>query len=404
MENKPRVAVISPFLDKRHGTERCVAEQVERLSPKYEIHLYCARVEDVNLNDLTWHRISTLPGPHLLGFCWWFLANHLRRWWDAKFRGLRFDLTYTPGINCFDADFISVHVLFSDFYRQVRDTLSFRHNPASSWLRLMHRRLYYRLIIGLEKLIYTRKKTLLTAVSRRTADNLSRFGGREIPVIYHGISLEKFNFQDCRHLRDQSRGQLGLSGSTLCLLLVGNGWKSKGLDALLAALGSIGSGDWRLLVVGQDDPQPHRKTIANLGLEERVSFLPPRPDVEFFYAAADVYVSPSLEDAFGLPPLEAMGCGLPVIVSSRAGVSELITDGVDGIVLKDPRDVVSLAQVISDLHANPVWRDALGKNAAQTALQHTWERNAAELDALFAQVLAGPGSQGPFDKANEAVR
>jgi UDP-glucose:(heptosyl)LPS alpha-1,3-glucosyltransferase len=251
----------------------------------------------------------------------------------------------------------------------------------------MHRRLYYQLIIGLEKLIYTRKKTLLTAVSQRTADNLCRFGGRQIPVIYHGNSLEKFNSQDCRGLRDHSRGQLGLSGSTLCLLLVGNGWKNKGLEALLEALSSLQFADWRLLVVGQDDPLPYRKAIANLGLDQQVSFLPPRPDVEFYYAAADIYVSPSLEDSFGLPPLEAMACGLPVIVSSRSGVSELVTDGVDGLVLKDPRDVASLAGMISNLLNNPALRSTLGENAARTARQHTWERNAAQLDAFFEQAL-----------------
>jgi glycosyltransferase involved in cell wall biosynthesis len=387
MENRPRVAVISPFLDKGHGTERCVAEQVERLADKYEIHLYSARVDDIDLRKLSWHRISALPGPHLLGFGWWFLANHFRRWWEARFRGLRCDLTFTPGINCFDADIISVHALFSDVYGQVRDTLKLRHNPPSSWLRLMHRRLYYRVIIGLEKLIYTRKKLLLTAVSRRTADNLRRFGERQIPVIYHGISLEGFNPQTCRRLRRQSRGHWGLTESTACLLLVGNGWKNKGLEALLEALGSIRSADWRLLVVGQDDPLPYRKAIANLGFDQQVSFLPPRPDVEFYYAAADIYVGPSLEDSFGLPPLEAMACGLPVIVSSRSGVSELVTDGVDGLVLQDPKDVASLAAMISNLLSNPVLRSTLGENAARTARQHTWEQNAAQLDALFEQVL-----------------
>src|ERR1017187_7314496 len=106
MENKPLVAVISPFVDKRHGTERCVAEQVEWLSRKYDIHLYSSHVEDIDGSSVIWHRIPALPGPHLLGYCWWFLANHLLRWWDSTFRGLHYDLTYTPGINCFDADVI----------------------------------------------------------------------------------------------------------------------------------------------------------------------------------------------------------------------------------------------------------------------------------------------------------
>src|SRR5271157_160066 len=387
MDHQPLVAVISPFLDKQHGTERCVAEQVERLAQKYEIHLFCTRVRDIDLTKIIWHRIPAFHGPHLPAFCWWFLANHLWRWWHRQLRGLRYDLTYTPGINCLDADVISVHVLFSDFYRQVRDTLSLRRNPAASWLRLVHRRLYYGLIIELEKLIYTRRKCRLTAVSQRTAENLIRFGRYQIPVIYPGINLEQFNPQNRNRLREKSRSHWGLSKSTSCLLLVGNGWKNKGLEALLEAAGSTGSTDWRLLVVGRDDPRPYRDAIARLGLDQRVSFLPPRPDVEFYYAAADVYVSPSLEDAFGFPPLEAMACGLPVIVSSRAGVSELITAGVDGIVLKDPEDPVSLARVISDLHGNPILRGVLGENAAKTARQYTWERNAAQLDVLFEQLL-----------------
>jgi glycosyltransferase involved in cell wall biosynthesis len=168
---------------------------------------------------------------------------------------------------------------------------------------------------------------------------------------------------------------------------MGNDWRIKGLETLLAAVGSIGSSELRVLVVGQDDPLPYQKAIADMGLAQRVSFLPPRPDVEFYYAASDVYVSPSLEDAFGLPPLEAMACGLPVIVSSRAGVSELIMDGVDGIVLKDPKDVISLAKAISGLHGDPALRNTLGENAERTARQYTWERNAAQLDAFFEQVL-----------------
>jgi len=50
-----------------------------------------------------------------------------------------------------------------------------------------------------------------------------------------------------------------------------------------------------------------------LYLEGRVLFLPQRPDVEWYYAAADAYIGPSLEDSFALPPLEAMACGLSVI-------------------------------------------------------------------------------------------
>jgi glycosyltransferase involved in cell wall biosynthesis len=94
-----------------------------------------------------------------------------------------------------------------------------------------------------------------------------------------------------------------------------------------------------------------------------------------------------LEDAFGLPPLEAMACGLPVIVSIRAGVSEVVTDGVDGFLLKDPKDVACLSKLISALQNNPDLRQSLGDNAARTARKYTWERNAIQLSAIFEQAI-----------------
>lgn len=65
-----RIAVVSPFIDKRHGTERCIAEQVERLACDYgyEIHIYSQRVKDISVTTdcgcIIWHRIPSIPGPH----------------------------------------------------------------------------------------------------------------------------------------------------------------------------------------------------------------------------------------------------------------------------------------------------------------------------------------------------
>jgi UDP-glucose:(heptosyl)LPS alpha-1,3-glucosyltransferase len=165
------------------------------------------------------------------------------------------------------------------------------------------------------------------------------------------------------------------------------------LIRLLEAVATIGPHNLRLLIVGRDDPTPYRAASRRNAVAQCVVFLPPRSDVEFYYSAADAYVGPSLEDAFGLPPLEAMACGLPVIVSSRSGVSEVITDGVDGFVLKDPNDVASLAKLISALQNNPALRQRLGDNAARTAREYTWERNAAQLSDIFEHAIKRLGYQ-----------
>src|SRR5208283_5492328 len=75
MPHKPRLAVVSPFIDKRHGTERGMIEWLARIGGDYDIHFYSQRVEDVDLSAVTWDRIPALPGPKLGKFLWWFVGN-----------------------------------------------------------------------------------------------------------------------------------------------------------------------------------------------------------------------------------------------------------------------------------------------------------------------------------------
>jgi len=203
-----RIAVVSPFLDKRHGTERRVCELVERLARDYgyEVHVYSQRIHDIsnvqpassgkNLREpsIIWHKVADIPGPHLVKYLWWFAANHLWRWTDSWFRGRRYELTYTPGINCFDADVVSIHIVFAEFYRQVRSELRLWLNPWRSWPRLIHRRLYYRVIIALEHLIYPRRRVRLAAISRKAVDDVGRLvKSREtVTVIYGGLDFRRF--------------------------------------------------------------------------------------------------------------------------------------------------------------------------------------------------------------------
>jgi glycosyltransferase involved in cell wall biosynthesis len=387
--SKPRVAVVSPSVDKSHGTERHVAEQLPRLAEHYEIHLYSQRLEDVDPSKITWHPVARLPGPHILNYLWWFAANHIQRWWDRRFRGLHHDLVFSTGINCLDADFISVHIVFAELYQRVHSDLTFRATPVQSWPRLIHRHLYYRLLIALERRIYADRQRLMSAISQKTADDLKRLYGcvDDLVVTYAGIDNQTFNPARRNDLRHGMRQRMKLTDGTFALLLIGNGWHNKGLPTLIEALQLLKELPLCLLVVGQDDPRPFQNRIQAGGLAGKIRFLAPRPDVVSYYAAADCYVGPSLEDAFAQPPAEARACGLPVIVSVQAGVSELVTHGVDGFVLNDPRDSVSLAKLISGLYSDPELRRRMGKNAARTARQYTWERNAEQFQTMFEAIL-----------------
>jgi glycosyltransferase involved in cell wall biosynthesis len=385
-----RIAVVSPFLDKQHGTERCVAEQLERLSGDYEFEIYSTRVEGVDLSRIHWHRIPGASGPQLFRYAWWFVANHLSRWWNLRFRNGRYDLLYSPGINCLDADIVAVHIVFAELYRWMKYPMSLRRNPLGSWPRLIHRRLYYHLLMVLERIVYKSKKTALVPVSRKVADDLTSWYGPIgiLPVVYNGVELERFCPAARAKLRPRARHSLELDDDTFAILLIGNGWMSKGLACLISSVERLANPHICILVAGEDNPAPYREMLRRSGLSSKVTFLPVRPDVEMYYAAADAYAGPSLKDAFALPPLEAMACGLPVIVSRQAGVSEIVTEGTDGFILENPEDRATLAALLERLFNEPDLRKRIGESAAQTARQYSWARHAEDMKARLDLVLS----------------
>lgn len=398
-----RIAVVSPFLDRRHGAERCVVEQIEYFcrQPETEVHIYSQSVQDFEfvfssdfrpgqtfLNKPVWHRLPALPGPHLFHYVWWFLANTGLRWFHRKFRSLDYDLVYSPGINCPDADAIVVHVVFCEFLRHVQESLRLSTNPLRSWPALIHRSLYYRLIIFLEHRVYPNRRVQLAAVSNLTARELSIPAKRsDITVIPNAVDTAKFSPEIRLQRRTQARTALSFSDSDFVLLLLGNGWANKGLSFVLQSMNAERDLPLKLLVVGRDDQAPHLEEIRRLQLDGRIHFQEPSPDVLQFYAAADAYVSPSLHDSFALPPLEAMACGLPVITSIRNGGSQIVSDGVDGFVLNDPQDSSRLARLMRSLWESPDLCRKLGANAAATAKSYTWERNACETFAFLQSAL-----------------
>ena len=385
-----RIAVLSPFVDRRHGTERSLAEIVERLAKRHghEIHLYSQRVDDLQVapyevraqdfsQRILWHRVPRLPAPHLFAFIFWMLANRLCRLFDQWFRHLRFHAVFSPGINAADADLILVHVVF----HRLREL---QQRPSSEGLRGLHRALYYRLLCFLEERVYRRKALRLAAVSGHTARQLAQYFGRSDAVVApNGVDLSVLSPVSRLALRDAARQRLGYSPGDLLLLLVGNDWRNKGLPTLLEAMSCLNHPSLRLCVVGSDAADEFLLQVQSLHLSDRVKFFAETSEILAFYAAADIYAAPSLEDSFNLPVLEAMACSLPVLVSFRAGISEYIVDGLDGILLQDPGDPLALARALSLLLQQPELRRSLGDNAARKAQQFSWDLQAEAIHRLL---------------------
>ena len=120
-------------------------------------------------------------------------------------------------------------------------------------------------------------------------------------------------------------------------------------------------------------------------MENVVRFLGPVPEADLpaLYAGAAVFVFPSLYEGFGLPVLEAMACGTPVITSNTSSLPEVV--GEAGILI-DPRDVRALAEAVERVLADERLRAELRAKGVERARQFTWEKTARETLAVYRSV------------------
>ncbi|WP_445658579.1 glycosyltransferase family 4 protein [Achromobacter sp. NCFB-sbj8-Ac1-l] len=226
----------------------------------------------------------------------------------------------------------------------------------------------------------------VVAVSGLIMDQLHRSYGPELPVdiIAPGVKLPS---PEAAAGRGATRARLGWDADTIGCLLVARNPLRKGLPALLDALALLPA-PYRLLVVGADDATRERVRAAG-AVAQRVTLVDPTPDVAQYFAAADIYAHPTLNDSYAMAPLEAMSHGLPVVVSSPAycGFAQYLSAGKDALILQDPRDGAQLAQALQRLGDEPDLRAALSERGLAIARDQSWETVAARYEALYQAVL-----------------
>jgi len=123
------------------------------------------------------------------------------------------------------------------------------------------------------------------------------------------------------------------------------------------------------------------------GMENEIDFLDYVPDADLpaLFAACDAFVFPSLYEGFGLPPLEALACGAPVVCSNTSSLPEVVGDAA---VLVDPRDVGEIAAATECVIGDPSRRAELRARGIAQAAQFSWERAARETLQLYGRVMA----------------
>jgi glycosyltransferase involved in cell wall biosynthesis len=216
-----------------------------------------------------------------------------------------------------------------------------------------------------------------------------------VSVIFEGVTKRYRTLQNKREL-ERIKTRYQIPGTYL--LYVGGFDKNKNLTTLVKAFHlllqkNLLKDDIFLVFTGAftQDAVSLREFVKAQKFEDKVVFtgFVPEEDLIGLYNGAEVFVFPSLYEGFGLPPLEAMACGVPVITSHAASLPEVVGDA--GIQV-DPHSPEELSQKIIDVLMDDNLRENLRKNGIKRANLFSWEETARKTLQVYQEVL--PNREG----------
>ena len=244
---------------------------------------------------------------------------------------------------------------------------------------------YHWLILALERSIFRghrfRKIIAISELVKRNIMEHYAVADDDIVIIYNPVDLVKFHPAQREKFRREIRDQYGIAEHTVVALFVGSGFERKGVRYLIEAAELLDE-PVTVLIAGRG---PQEKFLHFIN-KQRVIFCGPQRDIERFYAAADIFVFPTLYEPFGNVHLEALASGLPVITTMNSGASEIIENGRSGFVVSEPENIKAIAEGMAVL-LDRTARDRMSLEARKVAEQFTFERHAAEIMRLYADII-----------------
>jgi UDP-glucose:(heptosyl)LPS alpha-1,3-glucosyltransferase len=253
------------------------------------------------------------------------------------------------------------------------------------WYRLS---LYHRCVLAVEmrQLSAEGCRKIITVCQQGKAEMMEYYQVPEqrVVVIHNGVDHTRFHPARRQVEGRRIRAELGIPSNAQVVLFVGTGFKRKGLDRLLALWRRPEFAGIYLVVVGGD---AKLNDYAKRGTDRTVLFVGPQPAVEAYYAAADLFVLPSTQEAFGNAVLEALASGLPVVTVPEVGATEKIEGELrEGMLLNrdDPEEMKHKILRLLDPDKWPL----LSASARRVAEKYCWDQYFSELEQQLYDVAA----------------
>jgi len=366
---------------RRKGIERISAELADRAAQQgNEVHYHCAHWSDESTSKVHFHKVPTLDvffSSKLISFA---VAGKL------SLHGGHYDVTHSYGtvVGCDVITAQSCHRAGMDIAGTLmKDSIESNVNFGIA----------DRVRLCLEQQNFGKRKykkvIACSNLVKRELMKYYRVPEHDIVVIPNGVDVKEFHPGNRERFRDGVRQEYGIKKEEIVLLFVGHEFTRKGLETIVRSLPILDDSRIKVLVCGGDRTEKFRRLALSLNVDQQVIFAGPQADVKKFYAASDLFVFPTVHEAFGLVIVEAMASGLPVIVSKNAGAAEdIIEDGKDGVLLSDPMNPEELAGHIRSLMNNDSLRTNIGLAARQKVQNYTWDHCAGKVMLVYREMTS----------------
>lgn len=382
-DQRLRIAIVSPEVSSGAGVPHYWLALAKALAPDHDLHVFTSKADRPRPEGVHFHRIPALPVGWFLPHLTFYAVARLRFLFASLFQPRPFDVVLGVGALTPFADVSTVHFVQAREIELEQQGLIPRRRPRAG-LAALDYAIYSRTMGWLGRRFYKDSRASIVAISQSVKRDIALFEGANpaaISVVPNGVDIDRFTPENRELYRESTRESLGLSDDQTAVLFVGNSWGRKGLRTAIQAIAGPDQQNMRLLVVGEGDPSAFVDHLPG-DVVDRIIFVGSRSkDVERLYAAADVFMLPTLYEPFGLVILEALASGVPSIFSACAGASEWLEDGVDAVFLQDPVDGDEARAALRSIVDSPDFARTLAANGREAAQRLQWGRVGASLIA-----------------------
>ena len=363
--------LVDRFGQKFGGAEAYSVNVVESMSKQYEVTVIAHEFDhDLPVNEILIKRRLFWPNWYRI----WNFSRHAQRLTREGYDVVHSHMDGPSG------DIQTMHV----------SPYKYRHMTTKPWWRrafscLSLRKMAYLYLEGSR--LHHQPGRHIVGVSPTTRDQLRQAYGSalNIGVMTPGVRIVPRN----EAVRQRVRAQLGWKKNDIGYVLIARNPMRKGLIVTLQALRLLPA-SCHLVVVGADAATRQEIDAHYADLRARVKLIEPTPEVSGYFQAADICVHPTLNDSFGMAPLEAMAHGLPIVISNvkYCGFSQYLTHERNAWVLAEPRDPVALAHAMQELGFSQHLRTTLVQQGLLLAESFSWDQVATRYEGLYSTCVA----------------